>query len=116
MFGKVHRQPFLEILRQLLVVAPVRFRQDQVTDFLPTRGNNLLANTAHWQHLSGQRELTGHGDVRLWRFLAGDGKQCGGHGDAGAGAVLGRGSLGYVQVHEGFVEESRVALEASEVG
>src|SRR5690625_1255222 len=48
--------------------------------------------------------------------VAGQGEQGRGHGDAGAGAVLGGGALRHVEVNVGLVEKSLVGTVALEVG
>src|SRR5690606_14019577 len=82
---------------------------------LPARGNDLLPYAADSQHLAGEGQLAGHRYALFWLLVARQREQGAGHADAGAGAVLGRGTFRYVQVHEGLIEEHRVAAVLLEV-
>ena len=85
-------------------------------NLLAPRRNHLLAHPANRQYMPGQGQFAGHRHAFFRRLVAGQGQQRTGHGHAGARAVFRRGAFRHVQVHEGFVEELRIAAKRLQVG
>ena len=74
------------------------FGRITVADAGAVGGEHLLLHAADREHLAGERDLPGHGDVLAHR-APGEGRdQRGRHRHAGRGAVLGHGAGGHVQV------------------
>ena len=66
--------------------------------------------------MPGQSQFAGHRHAFFRRLVAGQGQQRTGHGHAGTRAVFRRGAFRHVQVHEGLVEEFRIAAKRLQVG
>src|SRR6056297_349959 len=112
---KMHRHPVAQVIRQLVEVPLVRLRQDELHDLAATRRYYLLANATDREHLAGQGQLAGHGEVATDTLIARERYQRSGHGDAGARAILWGRPLGHVQMHQAGLEEVRVTAVVFQV-
>ena len=73
------------------------------------RGEQLLLDAAHRQHVAAQRDLAGHRDVGFDRTVEQERGHRGEHRDARAGPVLGHPALRDVQVQIDALEPLRPA-------
>ncbi len=63
--GEMHGDARLDIVGQLVEVAAVVFRQNEFGYANTARSDDLFADAAHRQHLTGQGQLTRHGERAL---------------------------------------------------
>src|SRR5258706_961001 len=104
----------LDVVRNLHQVLAVFLRNHDHGDAAALRGQELFLQATDREHLTAQGDLAGHGDVGAHGDACQGGNQGGAHADAGAGPVLGRRTLGHVQVDVNLLVEIR--LEAEHLG
>ena len=68
-------------------------------------GQHLFLDAADRQHLPGERDLAGHGEIAAHLAVGEHGKQRGRHGDTRARAVFGDGAGRYVDVYVAGLEQ-----------
>src|SRR3954453_21574538 len=89
---------FAQMLGKVLAVALVELRGDDQAHARALGGERLLLEPADWQHLAGERDLAGHGDIVAHGAAGHQRAQRGGDRDAGARPVLGDRAGGPVYV------------------
>ncbi len=92
------------------------FGQNNLCNAGPPCRNDFFLDPAHRQHLSGQRDLTGHGQGTGYFLTSGQGNQGCGNGDAGTGTVLGSGPFGHMKMNERIIKKFRVNFEKLGIG
>ena len=70
-------------------IPPIVLRHQHAPHPRPLRGEQLRAHAAYGQHVAGQRDLAGHGQIGRQRLFAHDRQDRRDHGHTGARPVLG---------------------------
>ena len=103
---------------QLEVSLDLRWNVDQVFLIVPgqehgldagtTCGQDFLAHASYREHTTGERDLAGHREVGLDRFIAKQADECGGDGHSSGRTILGNGAGRDMDVQVGLGEPRRV--------
>ena len=98
----------LHVVGDLGQILDVLLGDERQLDARTLGSQQLLLQASDGQHLAAQRDLAGHGHIGTHRNAGQHRHQRRGHGDTRAGAVLGRGALGHVDVDVLLLVEVRL--------
>src|SRR6478735_6498538 len=112
--GEVEPHLGAYLLRDVVQIAFVPLRQDDLRESCPVRGEHLLLHAADRQNPTLEGDLAGHPDGRPDRLAGEQRDERGRHRDSGAGSVLRNRTRGHVDV-EPAGEPARIDPELRRV-